>query len=319
MATVNSVLGPLDSAELGFTLTHEHVVTASAGILQAYPELFGDFDRLTEQAAATLTEAREGGVRTIIDLTTLDLGRNILFLADLARRTGVNIIAATGIWRDIPRALWNRSPGEIAALFVREIEQGIEGTGIKAGIIKVANDAEGVTREGEVILRAAARAAKQTGVRISTHTYAPHRVGEQQVAIFEDEGLDLNRVYIGHSNDTTDLDYLQGLLRKGVWLGLDRHQTSAPIGPDWEGRAETLAALIKAGYVDPGATDTYSLTADGLEPTIAPPPPGPVPITFLAQDSAVAAGARLPFVRNASGGVGWVASGFRLRPRTDGV
>jgi len=72
-------------------------------------------------------------------------------------------------------------------------------------------------------------------------------------------------------------------------------------------------------YVDPGATDTYSLTADGLEPTIAPPPPGPVPITFLAQDSAVAAGARLPFVRNASGGVGWVASGFRLRPRTDGV
>jgi len=250
MATVNSVLGPLDSAELGFTLTHEHVVTASAGILQAYPELFGDFDRLTEQAAATLTEAREGGVRTIIDLTTLDLGRNILFLADLARRTGVNIIAATGIWRDIPRALWNRSPGEIAALFVREIEQGIEGTGIKAGIIKVANDAEGVTREGEVILRAAARAAKQTGVRISTHTYAPHRVGEQQVAIFEDEGLDLNRVYIGHSNDTTDLDYLQGLLRKGVWLGLDRHQTSAPIGPDWEGRAETLAALIKAGFGD---------------------------------------------------------------------
>jgi phosphotriesterase-related protein len=250
MATVNSVRGPLDTAELGFTLTHEHVVTASAGILQTYPELYGDFDRLTEQAAATLTEAREGGIQTIVDLTTLDLGRNIRWLADLSARTGVNIIAATGIWRDIPRSLWNRDPDQIAGLFVREIEQGIEGTGIKAGIIKVANDAEGVTREGEIILRAAARAARQTGVRISTHTYAPHRVGEQQVAVFEDEGLDLNRVYVGHSNDSTDLDYLLGLVRKGVWLGLDRHQNSAPIGPDWEGRAETLAALIKAGVGD---------------------------------------------------------------------
>ncbi len=247
MAIVNSVLGPLDTADLGFTLTHEHVFTASAGILQTYPELFGDFAKLREEVTSVLGEAHAGGVQTMIDLSTLDLGRDVRFLADMSRRTGVNIIAATGIWRDIPRAFWNRTPDELAALFVREIEHGIEGSGIKAGIIKVANDAEGVTREAEMVLRAAARAARQTGVRISTHSYAPGRVGEQQVAVFEDEGLDLNQVYIGHSNDTTDLDYLQGLLRKGVWLGLDRHQTFAPIGPDAEGRAQTLAALIKSG------------------------------------------------------------------------
>ena len=105
MPTVNSVLGPLDVADLGFTLTHEHVVTSSAGIRQTYPELYGDYDRFTEQAALTLTEAREGGVRTMIDLSTLDLGRDVRLLADLSRRTGVQIIAATGIWRDIPRAL----------------------------------------------------------------------------------------------------------------------------------------------------------------------------------------------------------------------
>jgi phosphotriesterase-related protein len=250
MATVNSVLGPLDCAQLGFTLTHEHVFTASAGIQHTYPELFGDFGKLTEQAVLTLNEAREGGVQTIVEVSTLDLGRDVRFLAEMARRSGVNIIAATGIWRDIPRALWARSPDEVAALFVREIEQGIEGSGIKAGIIKVANDAEGVTREGEIILRAAARAAKQTGVRVSTHSYAPGRVGEQQVAIFEDEGLDLNRVYIGHSNDSTDVEYLMGLIDKGVWLGMDRHGSSAPIGPDLEGRTQTLAALIKAGAGD---------------------------------------------------------------------
>src|SRR3984893_13918891 len=250
MATINSVLGPLDTADLGFTLTHEHVFTASAGVWQTYPELFGDVEKLADEAALMLTEARDGGVRTILDLSTFDLGRDVRLVADMAQRTGVNIIAATGIWRDIPRALWNRSPDEIAALFVREIEQGVDGTGIKAGIIKVANDAEGVTPTGEIILRAAARAAKQTGVRVSTHSFAPGRVGEQQIAVFEDEGFDPDRLYIGHSNDSTDLDYLTGLLRKGVWLGLDRHQTMSPIGPDAEGRAQTLAALIKAGFGD---------------------------------------------------------------------
>ena len=112
---------------------------------------------------------------------------------------------------------------DIAPLYIREIEEGIEGTDIKAAIIKVANDVGGVTPEGEIILRAAARAQKATGVPISTHTWAPERVGEQQVAIFEDEGVDLNKVYVGHSNDTDDTDYLIGLLEKGVWIGLDRY------------------------------------------------------------------------------------------------
>src|SRR5579859_6549609 len=113
MAKVNSVLGPLDTADLGFTLSHEHIFTASAGILQTYPELFGDFERLRDEAASVLREAHAGGVETIVDLSTMDLGRDVRFLADVSRRTGVNIIAATGIWRDIPRALWNRSPDEI--------------------------------------------------------------------------------------------------------------------------------------------------------------------------------------------------------------
>ncbi|MBI3953452.1 MAG: phosphotriesterase-related protein, partial [Chloroflexi bacterium] len=105
--------------------------------------------------------------------------------------------------------------------------------------------------EGEIILRAAARAQKATGVPISTHTWALERVGEQQVAIFKDEGVDLSRVYIGHSNDTTDVDYLVGLLRQGVWIGLDRYpgRPGMPT-PDWEGRTATAKRLIDAGYGD---------------------------------------------------------------------
>lgn len=248
MATVNSVLGPLDTSRLGVTLSHEHVMTSSAGIQQVYPD-FLDRAGTIEKAVADLSAAHREGLRTIVDVTTLDLGRDVRLLEEVSRRSGVNIIAATGTWRDIPRAFWAATPDMIAPLYIREIQQGVEGTGIKAGVIKVANDQGGVTKEGEIILRAAARASKATGVPISTHTWAPERVGEQQVRIFEDEGVDLNRVYVGHSNDTTDTGYLIGLLRRGVWIGLDRYPGGRAGGtPNWEQRTETVKRLIDAGF-----------------------------------------------------------------------
>ena len=248
MPTIESVLGPLDTADLGFTLSHEHVLVTSAGIQYVYPE-FIDREGTIEQAVADFREAYNEGLRTIVDVTTIDLGRDVRMLEQVSRESGVQIICATGTWRDIPRAFWSATPDMIAPLYIREIQEGIEGTGIKAGIIKVANDMGGVTPEGEIILRAAARAQKATGVPISTHTYAPERVGEQQVRIFEEEGVDLDRLYVGHSNDTTDTGYLIGLLEKGVWIGLDRYPGGTTPGtPDWEGRTETVKRLIDAGF-----------------------------------------------------------------------
>ncbi len=248
MAVINSVLGPLQTRDLGFTLSHEHVLVTSAGIQHVYPEYI-DREGTIKRAVADLKQAYSEGLRTMVDVTTMDLGRDVRLLAEVSRQSGVQIICATGTWRDIPRAFWNATPDMIAPLYIREIQVGIEGTGIKAGIIKVANDVGGVTREGEIILRAAARAQKATGVPISTHTWAPERVGEQQVRIFEEEGVDLDRVYIGHSNDTTDTDYLIGLLKKGVWIGLDRFPGGLTAGtPNWEVRTETAKKLIDAGF-----------------------------------------------------------------------
>ena len=246
MAIINSVLGPMDTADMGFTLSHEHVLVSSAGIQQIYPE-FIDRAGTIARGIADLKAAHAEGRRTIIDVTTIDLGRDIRILEEVSRGSGVNIICATGTWRDIPRVFWTATPDDIAPLYIREIQQGIEDTDIKAGVIKVANDMGGVTPEGEIILRAAARAHKATGVPISTHTWAPERVGEQQVALFEDEGIDLNRVYVGHSNDTDDLDYRIGLLEKGVWIGLDRYP-GRPEVLDWEARTQTAYRLIEAGY-----------------------------------------------------------------------
>jgi len=247
MTIINSVLGPMDTADLGFTLSHEHVIITSAGIQQVYPE-FIDREGTIQRAIAALKSAHSEGLRTIVDVTTLDLGRDVRFLEQVSRESGVNIICATGTWLDIPRVFRSAQPEDIAPLYIREVQDGIEGTGIKAGIIKVANDMGGVMPEGEIILRAAARAYKATGVPISTHTWAPERVGEQQVRIFEEEGVNLNRVYIGHSNDTTDTGYLIGLLEKGVWIGLDRYPGSRLDLPNWEARTETAYKLVEAGY-----------------------------------------------------------------------
>ena len=248
MAIVNSVLGPLDTADMGFTLSHEHVGTNAAGLRHTYPEII-DRAGIIEQSVAALQEARDEGLRTIIDVSTFDLGRDIGMIQEVSRASGVQIIAATGNHLAVPRPFSELSPDVIAPLYVREIEDGIEDTGIKAGVIKVASDRGGVTEPQEIVLRAAARAHNQTGIPISTHTWSPDRVGDQQVRVLEEEGVDLSRVYIGHSNDDVDLDYLLGLLNKGVWLGLDRYPGGrVPGTPDWEQRTEVAMKLIEAGH-----------------------------------------------------------------------
>ena len=113
-------------------------------------------------------------------------------------------------------------PEIMTDMFVRDIEQGIADTGIKAGILKCATDEPGITPGVERVLRAVAQAHKRTGVPISTHTHAGLRRGLEQQRIFEEEGVDLSRVIIGHSGDSTDVGYLEELIAAGSYLGMDR-------------------------------------------------------------------------------------------------
>ena len=250
MATVNTVLGPVDVNDLGFTLMHEHVLNSSAGIPQTFPELV-DRDQAIARGVAALKDAAAEGVRTYVDVTTMDLGRDIGVIRAVAEQVDMHIVVATGIWVDIPRAIVRGvTPDQLARAFIRDIEVGLDGTDIKPGVIKVATTEEGVTSANEVVLRAAARASNHTGIPISTHTAAPERVGEGQVRIFLEEGVDLNRVYIGHSNDTEDLDYLSGLIRQGCYLGMDRYPGGRVQGPKWEERTRVVKELLDMGLVD---------------------------------------------------------------------
>lgn len=246
MPTVETVLGPIDTSLLGNVLSHEHVLVGMGEDNHHYPWLF-DWDQTRANAIRELAEAKQGGIDTVIDLTTPDLGRDVEFVREVSRASGMNVIAATGIWRDVPRSFWTRDIDDIAAIFVREIEVGIGDSGIKAGCIKVANDMGGVTPEGERILRGAARACKRTGCPISTHHWAPEEVGRRQVEVFQEEGVPMDRVAIGHSADTTDVDYLEALLRTGVYLSMDRYPGTAG-RPNWEQRNATVKALIDRGW-----------------------------------------------------------------------
>ena len=244
MSKVNSVLGPIDTKDLGFTLMHEHVMSQGF-VARDFPELFGPGYK--ERIMEGVAEAKKGGVDTIIDATPFDLGRDVSFLAEVSRRTGVNIIACSGWWMDLPPHLSGQSPDLFADLFVREIETGIAGTDVKAGILKSAADYAGVTPDGEIMLRAVARAQCRTGVPIMLHSYAHEQVARQQLAILQDEGVDLRKVAVDHVNDTRDVDYLFWLLEQGCYLGMDRYPG---LNLSARARTETIKWLIDAGWTD---------------------------------------------------------------------
>ncbi|HWO03545.1 MAG TPA: phosphotriesterase-related protein, partial [Methylomirabilota bacterium] len=219
--TVETALGSIATSELGATLMHEHIVTRSPGVQENWPHLW-DRAGILALAEKKMADLHARGIRAIVDLTTVDLGRDLDLIVQVARRSRVHVIVATGVWWMPQRYFSGHGVDEVAALFVRDIQQGIGATGVKAAIIKCATDTAGVTPVIENILRASARAQKATGVPISTHTWAAGRTGEAQQAIFAQEGVDLRRVIIGHSGDSDDLGYLRGLMERGSTIGMDR-------------------------------------------------------------------------------------------------
>ena len=245
METINSVTGPISPDDLGFTLMHEHVMVSASGLYDQYPDLLGP-DR-EARAIESLKAAKAGGIDTMIDATTFDLGRKAEFLAKVSEASGVNIINATGWWLDVPRFLQGVSPSQMAREVVRDVEEGFRGTDVKAGILKCAADFENVTPPLEVMARAVGRAHRETGLPIMVHSYPTGQVARQQIKILKEEGVDLTRVKIDHSNDTTDLEYLKWILDQGCYLGLDRYPGRL-VSPQM--RTVTLKRLIDEGYAD---------------------------------------------------------------------
>lgn len=244
----------ISSNELGHTLMHEHVFVLNTEIEQNYPWEWQE-EKLIAEAVEKLESAYETGVRTIVDLTVIGLGRDVRRVRQVADQVRINIVPATGLYTydDVPMFFKFRGPGllidgpeRLIDYMVRDLTEGIADTGIRAGIIKCATDAQGVTPGVERVLRAAARAHKETGAPITTHTHAGTERGLEQLDIFRQEGVDFSKVVIGHSGDTTDLDYLHRLLDHGVMIGMDRFGLDLML--DFESRVQTVAALVQEGF-----------------------------------------------------------------------
>jgi phosphotriesterase-related protein len=247
MATIQSATGPIDTADLGFTLMHEHVRVSWPPMDQQYPELF-DREHEMERALERMQAAREAGVTTMVDLTPIDLGRDAAHIAEVSRRSGMQIIVATGLYyTPYPFYFRMREDKAMTDLFIRDINEGISTTGVRAGVIKCATEPE-MHEMNERVLRASARAALETGVPICTHTYPANRTGLDQQRVFKEEGLPLERTVIGHSDDSEDFSYLEEIIQNGSYCGMDRIGIERPRTS--EQRADMLAKLCEHGYAN---------------------------------------------------------------------
>jgi predicted metal-dependent phosphotriesterase family hydrolase len=249
MSVVQTVTGPVASEDLGFTLTHEHLSLAmwqnnGHGSLL----LLEDEDLL----AAELQAFKALGGGCIVDQTPRGCGRSPERARRLAERTGLSVVMGCG-WYTEPfyppeDALARRSVGSIADQLVQEIETGIDGTGVKPGLIGEIGVAQGwLSPLEERVHRAVARAHVRTGLPIGTHTTFA-AVGPAQLDIFEEEGVDLRRVCIGHCDSQPYLDYCLALLRRGVYIAFDN--IGLQMGRMEERVAGLITQLIEQGFAE---------------------------------------------------------------------
>lgn len=249
MPSVETVQGDLDGQDLGIVLVHEHVRFRDEAVAVQWPDRYDEQQEL-QLALEAVTAAKDRGVQTIVDPTAMFGGRDVHFMKRVSDQTGVPIVACTGIYSydQLPHYFENRDADIMAEHFVSDIEQGIQGTEIKAAFLKCAADAAGVTERVEKIHRAVARASLQTGAPIMAHSMPAVETAPRQIEIFAEEGVDLTRVQIAHCGDTEDVEYIERLIDRGVYVGLDRYGLEMVVPIDK--RNATAAELLRRGHAE---------------------------------------------------------------------
>ncbi len=259
MTSIMTVLGPCSPSEIGITSTHEHLFAESSSDRHDPDCKLDRLDTITEELLAF----REAGGDAIVEVTSLDMGRDVVQLARAAAGTGVKIIASTGFykgnyapsagevlhtWSFLPEELRAASVDQLAATFMREVRDGVAGTNAKVGMIGEIGTSYGqILEEEEKVFRAAARTNRETGVPISTHTTLG-TMGREQIEILKQEGADLGHVVICHLDLIPDTAYHIQLASQGVFLGFDtvgkeQYQSDST-------RVELIQRMVKEGFED---------------------------------------------------------------------
>ncbi|MEV7964458.1 phosphotriesterase-related protein [Sphaerisporangium sp. NPDC088356] len=259
MPTVETVRGPVDVADLGQTLMHEHVFVLATEHVDNYGiGAWWDEEHRVADAVTKLRALAARGVGAIVDPTVWGLGRYIPRIQRIAEQVPeLDIIVATGLYcfDELPHQYEHRGPGLLMDVpepmvddFVRDIGEGIAGTGVKAALLKCVIEHRGLTPGVERICRAVAQAHLATGVPITVHTNAFTHSGLAAVDLFAKMGVDLTKVVLGHSGDTNDLDHLMRLADTGATLGMDRF--GLDVYNPTPARVDTIVSLCARGYAD---------------------------------------------------------------------
>jgi len=245
---INGVLGPIDTADLGSVLMHEHITCADWSLRMNFGDLFFDREEIKKAAILRFSEAKALGIRTVVDATPINLGRDISLIRDVAEGTGLNFIAATGFFYHFEPNLALRDDQQIRNLLIRECSEGIGNTGILPGLFKIAVEAPGMTDYNRKMFRIVGEAAAETGLPVFCHTNPAIRSGDEAADILLACGVPAHRIVLGHSGDSNNPDYLESLLRKGVWLGMDRFASKFEGRSSFACRTAITAELCRRGW-----------------------------------------------------------------------
>ena len=241
---IHTVLGEIEPSALGRTLMHEHIFCDLYRVTGRLNELLNDEALAVEELSAL----RQAGGAALVEATTPDMGRDPEALCRVAEKTELHIIMGTGWYRqpfyppEIDRLLTN----ELADRIIAELVDGVDGTGIRAGIIgEIGIHLDYATAQEEKVLRAAARAQKATGAPLTTHA-SMYPVGLLQLEVLKDEGADMSRVIIGHCDTYLDQAYHLAILESGAYVQFDTVGRNH-MNPDSR-RASAFAELARLGW-----------------------------------------------------------------------
>ncbi len=246
-ADLMTTAGPVNSTSAGLILPHEHIFTDLRGpATPGYGE--ANAEDVIRVMKPLLLEAKAAGVSTLVECTTIGVGRNVPVIARLAKETGLNIVVPTGVYgraNFAPKKYADMTEDQLAQWMMGEIVVGIEGTGVRAGFIKTAASEKELRPLEEKFLRASGRAALQTGVAIASHTTSGE-VARAQADLLQSLGLAPNRFVWVHAQAESNVEIHKELAKRGVYIELDSVGNS---DAEDEKIVRIIQALVKEGWI----------------------------------------------------------------------
>jgi predicted metal-dependent phosphotriesterase family hydrolase len=221
---IMTVNGPIPSKEMGVSLIHEHILVDFIGA-DSITFMRWDRSKVAERSLPFLKQVKDLGCQTFIECTPAYLGRDPLLLKSLSESSGLNILTNTGYYgalnnKYIPKHAFIETADQLAARWILEWVEGIDGTGIKPGFIKIGVDNGNLSDLHKKLVVAAARTHLKTGLTIASHT-GPAIPAFEQLEILKIEGVAPEAFIWVHAQSEKDLSNHVKAARMGAWIGLD--------------------------------------------------------------------------------------------------